>query len=155
MAAAVLAAGHALIASAHVLAWEWRLLLVAPYLRAGLVALLVLLLLYLTSWPRIVSALRLADLWRRIHVLVHACWALIVVHVLFAPWAQYSLAVALILALIAVYGFRGLVGIRRWAGKTHAVRRGTGARVSGMALSGSGGAAPPRYSTQRVLRQER
>jgi DMSO/TMAO reductase YedYZ heme-binding membrane subunit len=60
--------------------------LVRPYRRAGVVAALLLALLLLTSYPRVVRALRIR-LWKELHRLAYVVALLVVHHLALAPFA--------------------------------------------------------------------
>jgi DMSO/TMAO reductase YedYZ heme-binding membrane subunit len=97
MTAAWLALLHALLSVSGTLAgnftavWSW------PHLRAGLTALIVLLLLLLTSYAPVIALLRVR-FFRELHRLAYVAPLLVLQHVLLAPFAPRSLAFGLVLA---------------------------------------------------------
>jgi DMSO/TMAO reductase YedYZ heme-binding membrane subunit len=101
MTAAWLALLHALFSVSGTLAgnfgavWSW------PHLRAGLTALVVLLLLLLTSFAPVIAFLRVR-FFRELHRLAYVAPLLALQHVLLAPFAPRSLALGLVLATCAI-----------------------------------------------------
>lgn len=79
-----------------------------PTLRFGAGAFLVLVLLALTSFPRLVALLRLRS-WKELHRLAYVAWCSALVHSLLAPYAWLrGLGVIAVLVL-------GLAPLRLWA----------------------------------------
>lgn len=107
LAAALLAAVHAF--------WQWRTTLAEHlwthledqvWLQFGLVALILLLVLGATSYPRLVRALRLR-VWKPLHRLAYAAAAFACLHVALSPWSDVRLSTALAILL-------GSLWILRW-----------------------------------------
>ena len=101
--AAALATAHASVALATTLRGAWAHLLDLAWLRAGVLALAILLPLWLTSYPRVVRALRVAH-WKPLHRLAYAAGLLAFQHALLAPlapraWVLGVFGVALALSL--------------------------------------------------------
>jgi sulfoxide reductase heme-binding subunit YedZ len=89
--------------------------LVRPYLRSGGLAALLLALLLLTSYPRVVRALRVR-LWKELHRLAYVAALLVVHHLALAPFAPKR-AVFLGAALFALaWATRFLPTRRPWLG---------------------------------------
>ncbi len=84
--AALCAAAHAALALAGPLDGAWDAVVSWPYLRAGLVALFILLALLVTSFPRLTRALRVR-VWKPLHRLSYAAAALVVLHLYSGPFA--------------------------------------------------------------------
>jgi len=104
--AACLSSLHALIA--------WRTLLagyvLAPFRETlwitwGLGAWLVLLLLWLTSYPRWVRWLRVTQ-WQQLHRLAYPAALMAVLHALLAPWSNPRIHLGLLIL------FSGMIGLR-------------------------------------------
>jgi sulfoxide reductase heme-binding subunit YedZ len=90
---------HAAVAFVGVLDAEPAALLQTSQLYAGLAALAILLLLLLTSYPRVVQALRLRA-WKELHRLSFVAALLVVQHVALSAFAERRL----VLALLGVVG---------------------------------------------------
>jgi sulfoxide reductase heme-binding subunit YedZ len=105
--AAVLAAVHGLLAMATYLQWQWSTVWQWPYLRAGAVAVGILLLLLVTSFPRWVALLRLR-LWKPLHRLAYVAAFLAFQHLLLAPFAGERLVLGLAGGVLVVELFRFL-----------------------------------------------
>jgi sulfoxide reductase heme-binding subunit YedZ len=107
----ILAAGLALVHAlvAHVLVLDAALVPLwnVPRLRAGLCALVILLALWLSSYPSMVRALRLR-LWKELHVLAYLAGTLVLQHVLLAPHASRRLALGTAAVVLGV----GLLRLR-------------------------------------------
>lgn len=95
-------------ASVHAAAAYWGWLEASPtpvwtwgYLRAGLFALIILVLLALTSFPRLVRAARIR-LWKPLHRLAYVAAILTAIHLIGAPFAPRTLLIALIIAVIGI-----------------------------------------------------
>ena len=101
MAAACLALVHASLALALGLDFRLALTWLVPGLRAGLCALVILLLLLATSFPAWVRAMRLRT-WKELHVLAFVAFALTLQHVLLSPFAPRTLALSLFGAVTAI-----------------------------------------------------
>lgn len=109
IAAASLALVHAAVALGGYLRGAWAAVWSWPYLRAGLVALLVLTALLATSFPAVVRRLRIRH-WKVLHRLAYAAAALTLVHLLLSPFAPRAITVGLFAALL-------LVGLGRALGR--------------------------------------
>ncbi|HJL50720.1 MAG TPA: ferric reductase-like transmembrane domain-containing protein, partial [Polyangiaceae bacterium LLY-WYZ-15_(1-7)] len=107
LAAAALATLHAGAALWGPLAGAWDALFGWPYLRAGALALAVLLALALTSFPRAVKALRVRH-WKALHRLAYPAAGLAFVHVLLGPFAPRRWALGLLGALLVTQLLRAL-----------------------------------------------
>jgi len=100
IAAAVLAIAHAAVALGGWLDGTWEAVWSWPSLRAGLLALLVLVALLVTSFPRAVRALRVR-LWKPLHRLSYAAAALVVLHLVLSPFVERAAVVVVAGALVA------------------------------------------------------
>lgn len=99
----------AIAASAHVslsllgpLDGAWNAVLTWPHLQAGALAFAILTLLFITSFPRVVRALRLRH-WKVLHRLVYAAALFVVAHLMLSPWGSVvykSVLCALVLTLL-------------------------------------------------------
>ena len=78
-----------------------------PFFRSGLLALLVLGLLALTSFPRVVGLLRLR-LWRHLHRLAYVAAALVFHHLLLSPFAPRRVAFAIFAGVLVLFALRAL-----------------------------------------------
>jgi methionine sulfoxide reductase heme-binding subunit len=94
MLAAWLALLHAGLAFAGLPAGSAGMLITWPHLRAGLCALVLLLLLLATSFGAVIQRLRLS-LWRELHRLVYVAALLVLQHVLLSPFAPRALTLGL------------------------------------------------------------
>ena len=65
--------------------WRWRTILVENWLQFGVAAAAILLVLWITSWPRLVKLLRLGPVWSSLHRSVHLVPVLIAAHVAMTP----------------------------------------------------------------------
>ena len=101
MASAWLALLHALLSLAGTLGWNWNALWTWPHLRAGVSALLLLCVLLLTSFARVIAALRLR-FWRELHRLAYVAPLLVLQHVLLSPFGSRGLALGLVAAACAL-----------------------------------------------------
>lgn len=74
-----------------------------PHLRFGIGALAVLWMLALTSFPRLVRALRLRS-WKQLHRLAYVAWCCAWLHALFSPyvWLPSLLGLAVVVLLIGL-----------------------------------------------------
>jgi sulfoxide reductase heme-binding subunit YedZ len=104
MLAAWLALLHAGLAFAGLPAGSAEMLIAWPHLRAGLCALVLLLVLLATSFGAVIRRLRLS-LWRELHRLVYVAALLVLQHMLLSPFAPRALTLglfgaALLLALL-------------------------------------------------------
>jgi len=73
----------------------------APQLRTGLAGLLILLLLLITSFPRVVRALHVRS-WKELHRLAYVAFALAFLHVLHAPYVPIRSALWLAALTLSV-----------------------------------------------------
>jgi DMSO/TMAO reductase YedYZ heme-binding membrane subunit len=85
-----------------------------PWLEAGLAAWVLLLLLWVTSYPRLVSGLRLRA-WKSLHHLSYVALALTWVHLFDSPWAQRWVVEILGLLILSLWLLR-LVALPRRQG---------------------------------------
>lgn len=76
-----------------------------PWLEAGLAAWLLLLLLWVTSYPRLVIGLRLR-IWKSLHHLAYVATALAWVHLFDSPWAQRWVVEVLGLLILCLWLLR-------------------------------------------------
>jgi len=111
MLAACLALVHAVVAFVGRLHAQPSALLQTSHLYAGMGALGLLLLLLLTSYPRLVRTLRLTA-WKEFHRLVYLAALLVVQHVLLSPFADRRLVLALFGVVLGLFGARTLVALR-------------------------------------------
>lgn len=107
--AALSALAHALIAlSVYLPPAPWQAFVEVTWLRSGALALALLVPLLLTSFPPVVRALRIAA-WKPLHRLAYVAAALVVHHLLLAPFAPR----AWVLALLAAFSLALLARLRR------------------------------------------
>jgi DMSO/TMAO reductase YedYZ heme-binding membrane subunit len=105
MTAAALATLHASIAATTYLAGALDHVFAIAWLRAGASALLVLLALWLTSFPRVVRALRIQH-WKALHRLAYVAGLLVFQHALLSPFASRA-------AVLGVFGLAAMLGLAR------------------------------------------
>jgi DMSO/TMAO reductase YedYZ heme-binding membrane subunit len=110
LGSAGLALLHALLSTFTVLESWFTLLYGVPRLRAGLCALVILLALALSSFPRLVVRMRLR-LWKELHVLAYAALLFVAQHVLLSPFAPRRVVLG-VLALVLLVGSLRLVAAR-------------------------------------------
>lgn len=109
IAASTLALGHATLALVVYLPRDvWDTLTHVTWLRSGALALALLVALLVTSFPRVVTALRVAH-WKPLHRLAYVAAALVVHHLALAPFAPraWVLALAAVLATSLVARLSG------------------------------------------------
>lgn len=107
IAAAALASGHAITALWTYLHGELARVWTLPFARSGALALLVLWALWLTSYPRIVRALRLSE-WKALHRLAYAAGLLAAHHLVLAPLAPRAISLVVLAAALALALVRAL-----------------------------------------------
>lgn len=105
MTAAWVSLVHALVSYTGSLRMDLSLLATSPQLQAGALALLILLMLLVTSFPRLVTHLRLR-MWKQLHRLVYVAALLVLVHVLLSPFSSPWLT-------LSVFGCSALWGLSR------------------------------------------
>lgn len=101
IAAATLALLHAATVLAGYLRGAWAALLSFAYLRAGLVALAILLVMLATSFPLLVRRLHVR-LWKPLHRLGYLAALLVLDHLLLSPFSPRALTLELFAALFAI-----------------------------------------------------
>lgn len=101
IAAATLALVHAATVLGGYLRGAWAAVLSFSYLRAGLVALVILTVMLATSFPLLVRRLRVR-LWKPLHRLGYLAALLVLDHLLLSPFAPRALTLELFAALFAV-----------------------------------------------------
>lgn len=111
ISAACFALAHAAVAFVGRLGAQPSALLQTSHLYAGMGALGILLLLLLTSYPRLVRTLRLTA-WKEFHRLSYLAVLLVVQHVLLSPFADRRLVLALGGAVLGLFGARVLLLVR-------------------------------------------
>ncbi|MDQ3036777.1 MAG: ferric reductase-like transmembrane domain-containing protein [Myxococcota bacterium] len=112
IAAAIVAIGHASIALATYVGEGWaETIPTVSWLRSGALALALLVPLLLTSFPPLVRRLGVR-LWKPLHRLAYVAGALVVHHLLLAPWAPRAWVLSLAIALLAA-GIARLVSLAR------------------------------------------
>ncbi|MBX3272973.1 MAG: ferric reductase-like transmembrane domain-containing protein [Sandaracinaceae bacterium] len=107
ISAGALATLHAGLALATWLSDAWHLALELAWVRSGVLAWAILAALWLTSFPRVVAALRVT-LWKPLHRLAYVAFALAVHHALLSPLAPRAPVLSLA-ALVAALGVLRLV----------------------------------------------
>ena len=112
ISAAALATLHAGLALSTWLADAWHLALELAWVRSGVLAWAILAALWLTSFPRVVAALRV-KLWKPLHRLAYVALALAVHHALLSPLAPRAPVLALGATVVAVGLLRLAVRRRR------------------------------------------
>jgi len=90
ISAALTSLAHALLAHAGVLRANLSVVFASAHLRAGAVALGILLVLCVTSFPKLVALLRIR-FWKELHRLAYVAALLVLAHVLLSPWASRTL----------------------------------------------------------------
>lgn len=105
IAAALLALLHAGIALGGWLGGAWGAVLSWAYLRAGLVAVLLLVPLLVTSFPPLVQRLRVR-LWKPLHRLAYVAVLLVFQHLVLSPFAPRALTLAVFGAILVVATLR-------------------------------------------------
>jgi sulfoxide reductase heme-binding subunit YedZ len=101
IAAGSLALLHAATVLFGHLRGAWGALWNVSYLRAGLLALAILIVMLITSFPWLVKRLRVR-LWKPLHRLGYLAALLVLVHLLLSPWAPRPLTLELFGALFVV-----------------------------------------------------
>jgi sulfoxide reductase heme-binding subunit YedZ len=96
---------HASVALSTHLVDAWPSVLEVPFLRSGALALGVLAVLLVTSFPRVVRALRIG-LWRELHWLAFPALALALHHLLLSPFAGRAFVLRVAVVLLAVGSLR-------------------------------------------------
>lgn len=105
ISAAALASIHALVALKTYLDGAFGSVLSHPWLRAGVLALAVLIALWVTSYPRLVRSLRV-KLWKPLHRLAFVAGLLAFQHVMLSPFAPRGWT-------LAVFGAAAVLGLLR------------------------------------------
>jgi len=102
--AAILGGLHALSITTSFYDQAWRHLMASPQTRTGMLALLILALLLLTSFPPISRALRLQT-WKELHRLIYAAALLVVWHIAYSSRVAipvlFTLAALIVLLLLS------------------------------------------------------
>ncbi|MDX1564778.1 MAG: ferric reductase-like transmembrane domain-containing protein [Phycisphaeraceae bacterium] len=83
----------------------WQLIVQKPWLQSGAVALLILLVLWATSYPRVVRLFRLKT-WKSLHRLVFVAVGLALFHAISGPHAFVGLLFWLAVAVVLAWGVR-------------------------------------------------
>lgn len=109
LSAAVVAATHFAIVLATYLRGVSGAIIETPFLRSGLLALALLLVLTLTSFPAVNRAARV-KLWKHLHRLAYAVALLALHHILLSPFAPRAVSIAFFGALLAIGLLRFLPG---------------------------------------------
>ena len=105
--AACFALAHAGLGLSTYLWGSWAVVTAKPFLRAGLLTLVVLTALLLTSFPRIVRALRIR-LWKPLHRLAYVAALLAFQHLMLSPFAERRVVIGLYLLVVAINCLRFL-----------------------------------------------
>jgi sulfoxide reductase heme-binding subunit YedZ len=105
--AAALSLVHAGLALKPLLLAQLSLVFSLPRLRAGLCALVILLLLWLTSYARVLRLLRIR-LWNELHVLAYPAAVLVVLHALLSPFGSRALVLTIAVGVLTIGLFRAL-----------------------------------------------
>lgn len=113
IAAACFALVHAATTTLGYLDRDWRSIPDQPYLRAGLVALAILVPLLVTSFPRLTRGLGVR-LWKPLHRLAYVAALLVLQHLLLSPFAPRQVVLG-IFATAAALGLLRLLPARRRA----------------------------------------
>lgn len=103
--AALLALVHTAIALGGWLGGAWAAVLSWAYLRAGLVAVLVLVVLLVTSFPPLVQRLRVR-LWKPLHRLAYVAVLLVFQHLVLSPFAPRALTLTTFSVIVGVAALR-------------------------------------------------
>ena len=99
--AAALGSVHASVALSTYLQGAWAHLLDIAWIRAGVLALAVLLALLVTSFPRVTRALRISH-WKALHRLAYVAGALAFQHAVLAPFAPRRWVLGVFAGALAV-----------------------------------------------------
>ncbi|MFT5354666.1 MAG: sulfoxide reductase heme-binding subunit YedZ [Polyangiales bacterium] len=102
---AVAASVHVVLSLLGPLDGAWRAVLTWPYLSAGALAFLILALLLLTSFPRVIRALRIRH-WKVLHRLVYAAAVFVVAHLMLSPWGSVLIKGVVSVVLVGALVFR-------------------------------------------------
>lgn len=111
IATAFSAAVHVALSLVGPLDGAWQAVLTWPYLSAGALAFGILVLLLLTSFPRVVRALRIGH-WKVLHRLVYAAALFVVAHLMLSPWGDVTVTAAVSSGLLLLLLHR-LLGLLR------------------------------------------
>jgi len=110
ISAACFASIHAALTLTTYLQGSWPFILTAPYLRAGLSTLTILIVLLLTSFPKITRLLHI-HLWKQLHRLSYIAALLLFQHLMQSPFASRQLVIILFVGLV-LFGSLRLLPIR-------------------------------------------
>ena len=109
VSAAFAAIVHVALSLTGPLEGAWRAVLSWPYLAAGGLAFVVLLLLMVTSFPRVIRLLRVRH-WKVLHRAVYAAAGFVVAHLMLSPWGDVTLkCITSVLLLLLVLGRAWLI----------------------------------------------
>jgi len=111
LAAAALGCVHLALVLATYLRGTWGAILEQPYLRSGLTALAILLLLAATSFPALVRRAGVVE-WKPLHRLAYVAGLLAMHHVLLSPFAPRGKALAFFAAVVGI-GLLRTIGRKR------------------------------------------
>ncbi|MBW2463985.1 MAG: ferric reductase-like transmembrane domain-containing protein [Deltaproteobacteria bacterium] len=109
LASAIFAAAHAVVSLLGPLDGALPAVVTWPFLRAGLAALAILGLLFLTSFPRMNRFLRIRA-FKALHRVAHGAFLLVVLHLVLGPYAPRTAVVG----VAVLYGVLGAVRIVPW-----------------------------------------
>ncbi len=99
ISAACFASVHAALTLTTYLQGSWPFILTSPYLRAGVTTLMILIVLLLTSFPKITRLLHI-HLWKQLHRLSYIAALLLFQHLMQSPFASRQLVIILFVGLI-------------------------------------------------------
>lgn len=99
ISAACFACAHAALTLTTYLQGSWPFILTSPYLRAGLTTLTILIVLLLTSFPKITRLLHIR-LWKQLHRLSYIAALLLFQHLMQSPFASRQLVIVLFVGLV-------------------------------------------------------
>ena len=111
ISAACFAIIHAVLTLTTYLQDSWPFILSSPYIRAGLTALSILLVLLITSFPKIVRLLHI-HLWKQLHRLSYIAALFLFQHLMQSPFAQQQLIIVLFAGLV-LFGTLRLLPVRK------------------------------------------
>ncbi len=111
ISAACFASAHVALTLTTYLQGSWPFILTSPYLRAGLTTLTILIVLLLTSFPKITRLLHI-HLWKQLHRLSYIAALLLFQHLMQSPFASRQLVIILFAGLV-LFGSLRLLPVQK------------------------------------------
>ena len=103
---AILALGHAGVAMGTYVGWRWKLVWDDPFLRSGAVAVGILVILLVTSFPKLLKIVGI-HYWKQLHRLSYVAAFFVFLHLLHSPFASRRL-------VFTLFGIVALLGLLRF-----------------------------------------